>query len=172
MDKSEHLASIWIVKFISVQDIQPSLVGLIELWEDYNYMSLCGDMWCQHVHPSNKPDFLHNYTGILTQGPPQLLRILQACRIGPSRPPFTFVRLVLDLSWAEMREAICYLRPVIGEDKGGLWELFYYAPPPLFPDIAYDYLRAMRFIVEHELPWIFVQVVLLICFSPRFECNF
>ena len=173
MVKSEHLASIWMLNFISVQNIQPPPVDLIELWEDYNFMYLCGTLWSDtYGDVYDPPNFSYNYTQILTQAPPQLIRILQACRVAPDQRPFTFCRRVLDLSWAEMREAICYLRPVFGEDAGGLWELCYYAPPPLFPDLTYGYLRAMRSIVEHKLPRIFMQVAFSICFSPHFKCNF
>jgi hypothetical protein len=169
--RSEHLTSIWMVNFISVQDIQPPPVGLIELWEDYNFMYLCGDLWTEDSW-DEPPEFSYNYSQILTEAPPQLIRILQACRVAPEPHQLTFCHRVLDLSWAEMREAICYLRPVMCEDEGGLWELLCYAPPPLFPYLTYDYLRAMRSIIEHKLPRIFMRVAFFICFSPHFKCNF
>ncbi|KAJ7810072.1 hypothetical protein B0H14DRAFT_1490591 [Mycena olivaceomarginata] len=120
-------------------------------------MDLCSTLWSDENICDYLPNFSYNYTQILTQAPLQLIRILQACRVAPWPRPFTFCHRVLDLSWAEMREAICYLRPVIGEDKAGLWELCYYAPPSLFPDLTYDYLRAMRFIFEGGLPRIFIS---------------
>lgn len=74
----------------------------------------------------------HNYHEILLQASPQLTRILRAYRLGVffrgSSTDFSAiplrVRLLLDLSWDELRAAICPLREIIGDDKPALHELF------------------------------------------------
>jgi hypothetical protein len=171
--KVSAMRQFWIVKFISVYEVWPHPLGLIELWDDYNFMYLCGQVWLNGPSSENPPKFSYNYTEILAQAPRQLIRILQACEIAPKDgAPLTFIRLVLNLSWPEVREAICYLRPVIGEDEGGLRQLFDSAFDPILLDLTYGYMRVLRSIFYHELPWDFRQVALLIYSPPGIEYTF
>jgi hypothetical protein len=78
------------------------------------------------------------------------------------------IHFLLDLSWDELRTAICPLRPLIGEDDGGLIELLVSASDPTFyrqlhpastlRDIVCGSMHIMKKIVANELSWPVWQV--------------
>jgi hypothetical protein len=98
-------------------------------------MQLCEAAWLG-PSPENPPNSAYNYINILMQGGQQLTRILQLCKITPAslECPLIFIHLMLNISWTEMRQAICYLCQVIGEDKAGLCQLLDYVSPPVLVD--------------------------------------
>ncbi|KAJ7824829.1 hypothetical protein B0H13DRAFT_2375260 [Mycena leptocephala] len=135
-----------------LKDIQPSPLTLIALWDDLDFMAHCERVW-GWGRPSNyAANPSHNYALILAQSPPALARILQVTKIAVEGTSLTFIRLVLHLSWTEMREAICYLRPIIGKDGAALLHLHKFRFHPIFPYIAHGYLRIAKCYLDHTLP--------------------
>ncbi|KAJ7044637.1 hypothetical protein C8F04DRAFT_592744 [Mycena alexandri] len=149
-----------------LKEIRPRPQGMIELWDDYRFMFLCGEVWSSDSKSQDLPRQSYNYSEILVQAPKKLIRILLTCRIcgrfSWAGGSLLTIHLVLNLAWADIREAICYLRQVIGEDQGGLRELLNYASDPtLFPELrspsifmelASGYLRFLKSIYDHKLP--------------------
>jgi hypothetical protein len=139
---------------------------LIDLWEDYNFISHCDRIWSFPEYTAKES---HNYSQILSQASPQLIRILQAYKLDFVSYGFHArgskllnIRLVLNLSWDELRKAIYPLRKIIGEDSYRLRELSNFTPKPalsrtpqcrsIFWDIALGYLPMLRAVYDGRLP--------------------
>ncbi|KAJ7118225.1 hypothetical protein C8R44DRAFT_878843 [Mycena epipterygia] len=144
-----------------LEEIHPRPQGLFELWEDYAFMLQCDYAWSSRkIHIT----YDHDYGEILSQAPPQLLKILHACTItnwSYSESSLVRTHFLLDLSWNELRKSICPLREIMDTYDGKLDELFTYASDPkfcpkptsIFSELSREYLRVMRSILDHKLPW-------------------
>jgi hypothetical protein len=123
-------------EFICMQKIQPVPTHLIHLWEDYRFMLWCGSVWRSTLEEEDEgttPESQNNHQQLL-QMSPRLLGILHAFKlvhIVDSPPSLFEARLLLNLSWPEMRMEICPLRGAIGETESGLGELILSASVPI-----------------------------------------
>ncbi|KAJ7913446.1 hypothetical protein B0H13DRAFT_2326304 [Mycena leptocephala] len=156
-----------------LKNISPHPKSLIQLWEDYHFMFFCTYVWAAGaMEPKFKPTtrVSHNYSKIISNGHPQLVRILHAYRFaedyadrtGMAEACLFNIHLLLNMSWDELRRTLSPLRAIIGEDKGGLGELLDFASNPtlspeldpgsIFQDLAYGYVRVLKSILIHELP--------------------
>lgn len=156
-------------KFMWPQDIQPPPHGLIQLWEDYDFMK-----WCDHIWSHNRViGESQNSCHVLVEQSPQLLRILHAITVFhaascPEVPVFCGglsvllqIHVLLDFSWEELRTVLCPLRKIIGEDDEGLEALLILASDSIcFPkshfdsilqDLARGSLRLMKQITRDEV---------------------
>ncbi|KAJ7436925.1 hypothetical protein FB451DRAFT_181491 [Mycena latifolia] len=107
---------------------------------------------------------------------PALIRIFQARRLlSPDRSylspsfcvGFFHVRILLDLSWDDMRAYVCSLRPIVGREFQNICTLLMLLPTlyrelnALYPeplvsrDLACGFLRLMRRIGDGDLPMMF-----------------
>jgi hypothetical protein len=158
------LSQFTIMIFICVQKINPHPQGLIDLWEDYNFIIQCDRSFRRN--PSYKAaKESHNFSEILSQASPQLIRILQAYKLDCAYHNCDFlldIRLMLNLPWDELRRAICPLREIIGDVEGGIKDLLYFTPNPapprtpqcrsMFWDIAFGYLPILMAVHAGKLP--------------------
>jgi hypothetical protein len=107
---------------IQIQKFVPVSQGLIQLWEDYNFM-----MWCENVwngsQMNKEEQRLGSGLNILSEISPQLIQILCAFRIlaiirgeGCGRCLF-HIHVGLGLSWETLRAAICPLYRILGTDR-------------------------------------------------------
>jgi hypothetical protein len=134
-------------------------------------MFICQDVWSGGK--IKQPQQAFNYGEILSRAPGQLIKILHACRLAPSYfyggYPLLNIHFVLKLPWVEIREAICYLRPTIGEDTGALLELsnstfphpsdsIFSDPNPTFLDLAHGHLHCIASMRDDRLPRSYRQV--------------
>jgi hypothetical protein len=124
--------SVTIMIFISVWQINPRPQGLIDLWEDYNFVQWCDFIWS--CRPSYEAKESHHYNKILSQTSPQLIRILQAYRLaGCNHDSLLNIRLMLNLSWDKLRRAICPLHELIGDNDQRIWDLLDSTSDPALP---------------------------------------
>ncbi|KAJ7822895.1 hypothetical protein B0H14DRAFT_2827605 [Mycena olivaceomarginata] len=112
----------WIKKF------QPLPAHLVHLWEDYTFMALCDDVWSAAEARDTRQS--SNGYQILSQTPPQLIRILSVYKVFPDMTKLGTgtrfllqIRLLLGMSWEELRVAICALRVILGNDRKRLHRL-------------------------------------------------
>jgi hypothetical protein len=158
--------------------------GLIDVWEDFNFIKQCNGIWSFGV-PSSEAKESHNYSEILSQASPQLSRILQAYRLTFNHHNRYFrvrdryfqvrdcdfllnIRILLNLPWDELRRAICPLREIIGDDDRGIWALLDLTSDPAPPrtphcgsilwDITFGYLSVVRAVNVRRLPANFGKV--------------
>jgi hypothetical protein len=97
---------------------------------------------------------------------PQLIKILSACRVlhripyGGAADNLLKIRILLDLSWDELRMVICPLRAIVGEDDEKLKGLLISVPETLFSrlnfdslvnDLGYGFLRLIKRLVRDEV---------------------
>lgn len=122
-----------------LQRIDPTALGLIQVWEDYQFIAICDEVWtsfmpesddCRNLRRTSSK--IQNSSQMLLRGSPQLVRILCAYRAiyclaivihAPFDVPLFRVRLLLDLSWDELRKAICPVHTIMGTDWDGLRQL-------------------------------------------------
>jgi hypothetical protein len=154
------------MELIYVQKFQPLPAHLVHLWEDYTFMALCDDVW----DPAESRDTRQwsNSYQILSQTPPQLIRILSVYRVCPSMskegPRFLLqIRLLLGMSWEELRLPICALRVILGNDRERLrrlltanlddtvWGAFDYKG--LLIELARGSLRLLEAMINSEEPF-------------------
>ncbi|KAF7378193.1 putative nwd2 protein [Mycena sanguinolenta] len=112
---------------------EPSAPGnLIKLWEDYDCMASLEKMvgWDLPVCPSAKPIFPCS---------PECLRILISLVVFP-RTGLSTLRGRLDLTWPEMRTAICDPSSTVARDQHGRPVL---AVRLAFRDVALQYIHKM-----------------------------
>ncbi|KAJ7118202.1 hypothetical protein C8R44DRAFT_790385, partial [Mycena epipterygia] len=155
-----------------LEEILPRPQGLIEVWEDYIFM-LRWDK-ARRSTRAHLPCHEHKYGEILSKAPSQLLKILHACTIIKERvywsiPHSSLVgtHFLLDLSWDELRKSICALREIMDTYDGKLGILFTYASDPNFCpkpasivlELSRGYLRVIRSICDHKLPWYFEVIM-------------
>ncbi|KAJ7214088.1 hypothetical protein GGX14DRAFT_444977 [Mycena pura] len=149
--------------FKEVQPFPPK--DLIQLWEDYNFMSLCADIWMEATEKTttNEEEIHH----VVSQISPELIRILHAYPLLYNRalgqhPALDEIRLVLDCSWDELRTVICPLRVSVGEDERALKALFLSVSyrtrihelhsSPTLGDMAAGAMQVMTNLTTHQLP--------------------
>ncbi|KAJ7085043.1 hypothetical protein C8R44DRAFT_821646, partial [Mycena epipterygia] len=154
-----------------LDEIHPCAQGLLELWEDYDFMLRCDYIWSyQSTSSSHLISYDYDYGKILSQAPSQLLKILHSFAITQGNNGTMFVRslslvsthFLLDLSWDELRKSICPLWKIMGKYKGKLDELLIYnyasdsslcpKPASIFSDLSRGYLRVMRSCLDHKWP--------------------
>ncbi|KAJ7875717.1 hypothetical protein B0H14DRAFT_2568568 [Mycena olivaceomarginata] len=162
-----------------LKEIRPCPQDLIDLLEDYKFISQCDRIW-SCPRPSCKDKESHKYSEILSQASQQLIRVLHVYRLDftgrsldlreeiPNCKFLLNIHFLLNLSWDEIRRAICPLRSIIGEDVGSLNELltFVWNPPlprihqcgSIFWDIAFGYLPMVQAVRSGRLPAQFRQV--------------
>ncbi|KAJ6543274.1 hypothetical protein DFH09DRAFT_1173782 [Mycena vulgaris] len=109
----------WVEKFNPVDE------GLVSLWEDYSFMSLCDEAW----DPTPEEDDQEWNTpcdDTLLQLSPQLLQILYASKVLPDiceERCLVRIRFLLGLSWDDLKKAVCPLRGIFEDDLEGLQKL-------------------------------------------------
>ncbi|KAJ7450816.1 hypothetical protein FB451DRAFT_1101663 [Mycena latifolia] len=101
------------------QEIKPPPTDLIQLWEDYIfldhfYISLM-PMTLESYSPPDSSAFQIEECEEALSKSPGLLCIFHAIDI-LSSPSIFLVKSLLDRSWDEMREIICPIRDIVGED--------------------------------------------------------
>jgi hypothetical protein len=95
-----------------------------------------------------------------------LLRIFQAYILAPSvdRLELVTIKLLLDVSWNDLRAALCRLRPKIGEDKVKIRALAQFAAKYLSPEstistlslkLARGFIHLLKEIETDEKPHVF-----------------
>jgi hypothetical protein len=155
---------------ICLQESQPLPEDLIQLWEDYQFMAYCEQIWIDAQFEDRQfevtsSDRDHSYQ-ILSQASPSLIRILQAIRfipwdgLIPSGYLFK-IHFRLDFSWNELRTVISSLRSLIHDEGEELMRklLIVSLDPTLFPvhfdlimhDLACGSLRVIQRILRGEL---------------------
>jgi hypothetical protein len=150
-----------IVILICFQKSQPQPKDLIQLWEDYQFMDYCEQIWIQDREPEVTWSDWDHCSQILSQTSPSCIRILQAIKF-ISRPSYNLFKIhfLLDFSWDELRTAICFLRSPMRDEEELLPTLSIVAlDPSLFPppfdsimwDLACGSLRVMQQIIRGEL---------------------
>ncbi|KAJ7846807.1 hypothetical protein B0H13DRAFT_1907555 [Mycena leptocephala] len=143
------------------QKLMPWLQDSFELWVGYHFMLFCDAAWSTGIKFTRDVSTCHY---ALSHAPPQLMRILHAYRIATYKHNILLnIHLMLDVSWDELRKAVCSLRSSIGTNMDGLRELLNYASNPtvrpklhsgsILIDLALGYLRVMKSILTHRLPW-------------------
>ncbi|KAJ7465918.1 hypothetical protein FB451DRAFT_418073 [Mycena latifolia] len=145
---------------------------LLQLWLEYRFMRWCDSAWIyENVREVDRSQLSQTLLEILPQASPHLIKILRAHKVARHGIAFLanelkifHIRLWLDLSWEELRTALCYLRAL---DQRGLRELVTSVWDPslnqdLQPssilrdvDIVSSCLRIVKKIDAHELPWQF-----------------
>jgi hypothetical protein len=151
-----------IVIYICFQKSQPLPEDLIQLWEDYQFMDYCEQIWIQHREPEVTWSDRDHCSQILSQACPSLIRILQAIKfLHPKSYSHLFhIHFLLDFSWDELRKAICSLRSLIHDEEELFMKLLIVAlDPTLFPvpfdlmmwDLACGSLHVMQRILRGEL---------------------
>ncbi|KAJ7878781.1 hypothetical protein B0H14DRAFT_1628944 [Mycena olivaceomarginata] len=112
---------------------------LVELWEDYRYMCYTGT-------PSRQRTVYVLGVDRSTSG--DTVRLLD-------------IHVLLDVSWNDLRAAICSLRPIIGEDEAKILALSrfaaeHFSSPSLVAtlslDLARGYIRLQRRIASGQKP--------------------
>ncbi|KAF7378501.1 Nwd2 [Mycena sanguinolenta] len=119
-DKEKSVASFlsWLKKFT------PPPQNLIDIWEDYAFMSMCDRLWVAETRnffvstealSNNRPSIVSPVSFDRNS-----LRILYAYKVIANTPQegnYLFkTRYLLGLSWDELRAAICRLRGILGRD--------------------------------------------------------
>ncbi|KAJ7097696.1 hypothetical protein C8R44DRAFT_369215 [Mycena epipterygia] len=150
-----------------LKKIEPRPDTLIQLWKDYHFMLLCDSMWMEEkkfMGWGTNMD-LQNCREVLSKAPPQLLKILHAYRLVPDDTmeylSLFNIHFLLDLSWDELRKAICPLRTLMGGDKRGLSKLLSSSSDPILfrgvrsgstlRDFVWGSIRIMKKVFAHEL---------------------
>jgi hypothetical protein len=124
---------------ICFQKSQPLAEDIIQLWEDYQFMNYCDQIWYQGRDEVIWSDREH-CSQILSQASPSLIKILQAIRFCPSGFRLLFkIHLMFDFSWDELRTAICSLRSLVCEKER--W---------LIREVSIDALNPTRFQVPFD----------------------
>ncbi|KAJ7489211.1 hypothetical protein FB451DRAFT_1362173 [Mycena latifolia] len=139
------------------QKMNPPPEDLIRFWRDCEFMLLCDEVWSRTARATRRPSAQLPSINIS----PQILRILQAYHvigtsIGITTCPIFAIHLLLELSWDELRTAICPLRTLIGEDKDSLAQLlistFVSDLTPVRSDMARGFLCLVKRIETGEVP--------------------
>jgi hypothetical protein len=147
----------------------PRPVELIALWEDYEYLAFF------HSNVSDfdfddEPDadtfsaaesnaLLHT---ILLRCP-ALIRLLRVSMVLPALTPLFQFRVLLGVSWDELRAVVCALRPILSRDAKALMQLWTplqnsrfareVSPwPTVFSDLACQSLRIARGVYIGSVP--------------------
>jgi hypothetical protein len=165
-----------IVIWICFQKSQPLPEDLIQLWEDYQFMNYCEQIWYRNRGLEVTCLDRDHCSRILSQAP-SLIKILQVIKIlqGDITPPLFQIHFMLDFSWDELRTAICSLCSLVcDEEEGFLSKLLNVAlDPTIFPvhfdlimwNSACNSLRVMQQIFRGELDknimWVFIAFILL-----------
>jgi hypothetical protein len=154
-----------IVIQIYFQKSQPQPKDLIQLWEDYQFIDYCEQIWIEdralEVTWSDRDHCSH----ILSQASPTLVRILHTIRFIILQWHDTWVlcqiHFLLNFSWDELRTAICSLRSLIHDKEEGILNTLSTVAldPTLFPlpfdlimwDLACGSLHVMQQILRGEL---------------------
>ncbi|KAF9077700.1 hypothetical protein BDP27DRAFT_1441740 [Rhodocollybia butyracea] len=133
-----------------MKKIHPAPEDLIQLWEDYKYMSFIAwtldppFMWrppneislpCAHHILSQYPRLLH------------FLCILMLLR----NSSISVTRLLLDISWSDLRSTVCGLRSIIGEDEEMVIDLCNHLRHPSFTGEIFPWPSVSRYIARRSI---------------------
>ncbi|KAJ7821315.1 hypothetical protein B0H14DRAFT_2831568 [Mycena olivaceomarginata] len=148
---------------------------VIQRWEDFQFLLSWDRTWLGIVGARSSDAFLESSRQqLVLQNSPQLIRILHAYRITRhlyalnahtllvrNAPLLLNIRLLLNLSWDELRAAIC----CIGSDRGNLRDLLVYTSDypsfrehldSMFLELAHGSLRILKKRLTRQLiPWKF-----------------
>jgi hypothetical protein len=164
-----------------VQSVQSVPEELVQLWEDFYFMRLCDYAWSGRVPEDRDITVAEPHQGsqdlrsIFSQPSPHLIKILQAYTLARHHSTFLkgdlslfHIRLWVDLSWHEMRTALCPLRAITGEDGGRLRDVLDLVTDPTVyqhfssilqeVQIVWRCLHLLKRIEAQELPWQYRQV--------------
>ncbi|KAF9077801.1 hypothetical protein BDP27DRAFT_490228 [Rhodocollybia butyracea] len=125
---------------IWLKKIHPVPGGLIQVWEDFKYMTFIERTFNGILNGSPIIKMSSLFARhLLSQSPEALhfLRLLVLPSSGTSS--ISVIRLLLGVSWSDLRSTISYLRSIIGEDE------------ELFTDLC-NYTRELSFTGE-SFPW-------------------
>ncbi|KAF8190934.1 hypothetical protein K438DRAFT_1970687 [Mycena galopus ATCC 62051] len=109
----------------SLEKFNPVDKDLVRRWEDYYFMSLCDDAWDPNPE-ENDQQWNTLCDDVLVQLSPQLLHILYAAKVLPTicdQCCLARIHFLLGISWDDLREAICPLRGLLGDDLEELQDL-------------------------------------------------
>jgi hypothetical protein len=145
------------------QKSQPIPEDLIQLWEDYQFMDYCEQIWYQGRELGVTSSDRDHCSQILSLASPSLIRSLQAIRFlqGCWRLTLFRIHFFLNFSWDKLRTAICSLRSFIHDKEERLLTrlLVVALDPTLFPvpfdslmwDLACSSLHVMQQILKGKL---------------------
>ncbi|KAJ6490914.1 hypothetical protein C8R45DRAFT_195088 [Mycena sanguinolenta] len=114
-----------IANFLSwLREFTPQPQRLIDIWEDYGFMSECDDLWFEEARNlrSSTEKLSNNCPALVSQVSLDIatLRIPYAYKVTATAPygwnTLFRIRCLLGLSWDELRAAICSLRKILGPD--------------------------------------------------------
>ncbi|KAE9393514.1 hypothetical protein BT96DRAFT_1022991 [Gymnopus androsaceus JB14] len=108
-----------------MKNIHPAPKDLIGLWEDYLYM-----------------DFIWLTTEWMRTDPMGCIVMFQM--LEPHIDYLNDLRWLLDISWIDLKTAICGLRSIIGRDDTKLSELYYSLPHPSLPGEPFPWPSVSR----------------------------
>ncbi|KAJ7097683.1 hypothetical protein C8R44DRAFT_859837 [Mycena epipterygia] len=152
MEEDENLQLIigWLKK------IEPFPQDLINLWEESYFMLSCHRIWIQTTHVL---DQMNPFNQVVLRPSPQLLRILHAYThladyadawSSGSQLHINNIRNLLDLSWEELRAAICPLKSLLGGQRNSIARLLAYTLDPtpgsflVRSDLAHGFMHIIR----------------------------
>ncbi|KAF7369296.1 hypothetical protein MVEN_00257400 [Mycena venus] len=141
---------------------QPLPEDSIQLWEDYRFMCHCDAKWSNHEEVRIARKSRDYYCQVLSQALPTLVKILQAVESIPLDGSSVLfkIHILLDLSWEELKTAICPLQSLAVHDREGCTtEPSVALNPTLFPahldsilwDLTCGSLRVILRILKGEL---------------------
>ncbi|KAF7372886.1 putative nwd2 protein [Mycena sanguinolenta] len=116
--------------------------GLIHLWKDYEYMYSFGDMISGSCGVQQETFFQrwHMFPS------PKLLQVLASIAV-VGHPKLSLTHTLLDLTWDELRNIICSLRPLTARPLTALPTLHQWVSSEFYPwpfrDVALVYIRRM-----------------------------
>jgi hypothetical protein len=125
---------------MALQRIQPQPEDLVQIWQDYRYMTT---LHPPHLNPTPAPTVHPSWGKISSQVMAQvtrwpLLLHIAAAKLWSDHSHLSAIRHLLNASWDEVRVALCSLRPIL-PDQLALW-----AMPSL---LIHDWM------VEHQATW-------------------
>ncbi|CAK5279294.1 unnamed protein product [Mycena citricolor] len=136
-----------------LQKFDPLPTELIQLWNDYAYLN--------HFHSIvNDFDFDQapnrtNASFASLDWDPELIRLLRVSVMLPALTPLFPFRVLLGMSWDELRKAACSLRSVDDASLASLWRLAWQDPSSwdgVFRDVALQSIRTMKAAHADVLP--------------------
>ncbi|KAF7377491.1 AAA-16 domain-containing protein [Mycena sanguinolenta] len=144
-----------------LKKIQPLPEDLIQVWQEYRFMHYFEIIAAPKPDQVTQEDWNRSYQ-VLSQASPSLLRILRArTLINDDDHKYLLFRihLLLDISWDELRMAICSLRSFRDGEIANLFSVAKESATnaenfgPLMLDLTRGVLHVMQKMLCDELPW-------------------
>ncbi|KAF7366364.1 AAA-16 domain-containing protein [Mycena sanguinolenta] len=146
--------------------MHPRPVEEISVWEDYAYMaffhSTANDFdFDEEPDTMIDPELELRHQILLRY--PELIRLLRFSMVVPAFTPLFQFRMLLGISWGDLRGVVCALRPIFGRNDAALTRLWMclqapefargiYPWPSVFRDLAIQSLRIMNAVHSAALP--------------------